>query len=59
MSKDLISAMSERSKRVADIISERMDKNHVDMPFTRSDYTFFKIWAEVRSNKNGISKTKE
>ena len=31
MSEDVISATSERSKRVADIISERMDKNYLQI----------------------------
>ena len=47
MSEDVISALSER-KRVADIISERIDKNHIQIHinfslmiflFTNSGYT--------------------
>ena len=32
MSEDVISATSERSERVADIISKQMDKNHTNTP---------------------------
>ena len=31
MSEDVISATSERNERVADIISERIDKNHIEI----------------------------
>ena len=31
MSEDVISATNERSERVADIISERIDKNHIQI----------------------------